>query len=110
MPNRSLPYLLTLPSLLLAAVVIFWPVWDLIQISTHDVNRFGQLRELNDFANFSALAADPDFIAALWRTGQWTVLVVGGALLTRDARALYEKFGFTTDMPTSTYMELRPQR
>ena len=31
-------------------------------------------------------------------------------LLTRDAQALYEKFGFTTDMPTSTYMELRPRR
>ena len=27
------------------------------------------------------------------------------ALLTRDARALYEKFGFTTDPPRSTYME-----
>jgi N-acetylglutamate synthase-like GNAT family acetyltransferase len=31
-------------------------------------------------------------------------------LLTRDAQDLYKKFGFTTDMPTSTYMELRPQR
>jgi len=29
------------------------------------------------------------------------------ALLTRDARTLYEKFGFTTDPPRSTYMELR---
>jgi ribosomal protein S18 acetylase RimI-like enzyme len=29
------------------------------------------------------------------------------ALLTRDAQALYAKFGFTTDMPVSTYMELR---
>ena len=29
------------------------------------------------------------------------------ALLTRDAQALYEKFGFTTEMPVSTYMELR---
>jgi len=81
MPNRTLPYLLTLPSLLLAAVVIFWPVWDLIQIATHDVSRFGQLRGYNDFANFSELFGDPDFIAALWRTGLWTVLVVGGALL-----------------------------
>jgi multiple sugar transport system permease protein len=81
MPNRTLPYLLTLPSLLLAAVVIFWPVWDLIQIATHDVSRFGQLRGYNGFANFTALAADPDFIAALWRTGLWTVAVVGGALL-----------------------------
>ncbi|CDX22993.1 ABC transporter permease [Mesorhizobium sp. LCM 4577] len=81
MQNRFLPYLLTLPSLLLAAVVIFWPVWDLVQISTHDVNRFGQLREFSGMANFLALAADPDFVAALWRTGLWTVLVVGGALL-----------------------------
>jgi ribosomal protein S18 acetylase RimI-like enzyme len=31
-------------------------------------------------------------------------------LLTRDAQELYRKFGFTTDMPTSTYMELRPKR
>ena len=81
MQNRFLPYLLTLPSLLLAAVVIFWPVWDLIQISTHDVSRFGQLRDYNNFANYQAFLTDPDFMAALWRTGVWTVLVVGGALL-----------------------------
>ncbi|TGT69944.1 sugar ABC transporter permease [bacterium M00.F.Ca.ET.159.01.1.1] len=81
MQSRILPSLLTLPSLFLAAVVIFWPVWDLVQISTHDVNRFGQLREFSGLANFWALAADPDFVAALWRTGLWTVLVVGGALL-----------------------------
>ncbi|RUU06793.1 sugar ABC transporter permease [Mesorhizobium sp. USDA-HM6] len=81
MQSRILPYLLTLPSLFLAAVVIFWPVWDLVQISTHDVNRFGQLRDFSGLANFWALAADPDFVAALWRTGLWTVLVVGGALL-----------------------------
>ncbi|RWX68453.1 sugar ABC transporter permease [Mesorhizobium sp. M4B.F.Ca.ET.089.01.1.1] len=81
MQNRFLPYLLTLPSLFLAAVVIFWPVWDLIQISTHDVSRFGQLRDFSGLTNFSALFSDPDFMAALWRTGLWTVLVVGGALL-----------------------------
>jgi multiple sugar transport system permease protein len=81
MHSRSLPYLLALPSLLLAAVVIFWPVWDLIQIATHDVSRFGQLRGYNGFANFSELLGDPDFIAALWRTVLWTVAVVGGALL-----------------------------
>ncbi|WP_296744791.1 carbohydrate ABC transporter permease [Mesorhizobium sp.] len=81
MQSRILPYLLTLPSLFLAAVVIFWPVWDLIQIATHDVSRFGQLRDFTGFANFTELFGDPDFVAALWRTGLWTVLVVGGALL-----------------------------
>jgi GNAT superfamily N-acetyltransferase len=30
------------------------------------------------------------------------------ALWTRTASALYEKFGFSTAMPASTYMELRP--
>lgn len=30
------------------------------------------------------------------------------ALFTRDAPWLYAKFGFTTQMPTSIYMELRP--
>lgn len=29
------------------------------------------------------------------------------ALWTRDARTLYEQYGFSTDMPASTYMELR---
>lgn len=30
------------------------------------------------------------------------------ALWTRTARGLYEQFGFGTEMPASTYMELRP--
>jgi N-acetylglutamate synthase-like GNAT family acetyltransferase len=29
-------------------------------------------------------------------------------LLTRDAHSLYQKFGFSTKMPASTYMEIRP--
>lgn len=49
--------------------------------------------------------------------GSWMIEAIVGhpdlqglrriALLTRDAQALYAKFGFTTDMPVSTYMELR---
>ncbi len=81
MHNRALPYLLILPSLFLAAVVIFWPVYDLVQISTHEVSRFGQLRDFAGLANFAALTNDPDFVAALWRTGLWTLSVVAGALI-----------------------------
>lgn len=81
MQNRTLPYFLILPSLMLAAVVIFWPVVNLFEIATHDVNRFGQLRDFNGGDNFAALFASPDFINALWRTGLWTIAVVGGALL-----------------------------
>lgn len=32
------------------------------------------------------------------------------ALWSRDASGLYARFGFTTEMPKSTYMELRPGR
>jgi GNAT superfamily N-acetyltransferase len=31
------------------------------------------------------------------------------ALYTRDARGLYERYGFSTDRPASVYMELRPR-
>jgi multiple sugar transport system permease protein len=79
--RRLIPYVLVLPSLVLAAAIIFWPVADLVEISTNDVNRFGQLKGWNDFANFRALFADPDFLAAMGRTAVWTVAVVGGALI-----------------------------
>lgn len=46
-----------------------------------------------------ALVAHPD-LQGLRRIALWT----------RDARTLYEKFGFSTDMPASTYMELRRPR
>ncbi|MGH9888150.1 MAG: GNAT family N-acetyltransferase [bacterium] len=52
--------------------------------------------------------------------GSWMVEAILGhpdlqglrriALYTRDARGLYERFGFTTDRPASVYMELRPGR
>lgn len=32
------------------------------------------------------------------------------ALFTRDARRLYERYGFSTEMPASVYMELRSRR
>jgi GNAT superfamily N-acetyltransferase len=43
-----------------------------------------------------AIVAHPDLIG-LRRIALWA----------RDARRLYERFGFSTDVPASTYMELR---
>ena len=79
--RTALPYALILPAFLLAALIVLWPLATIINISLHDVNRFGQLRELNDFQNFADLANDQDFIASLWRTVVWTVGVVGGTLI-----------------------------
>ena len=82
------PYILILPSFLLAAFIILWPLKELVQIATHEVNRFGQLRDFAGVANFEALLGDADFIASAWRTLIWTVGVVFGALLISGPVAL----------------------
>jgi multiple sugar transport system permease protein len=82
------PYLLILPSFLLAAFIILWPLKELVEIASHEVNRFGQLRGFAGFENFRALADDPNFIASSWRTLIWTLGVVGGALLISSPVAL----------------------
>ena len=75
------PYLLILPSLLLAFWVIGYPVYDVAHTSLHAVNRFGQVRGFAGAANFEKLFADPLFLVCLWRTLVWTVAVVGGTVL-----------------------------
>jgi multiple sugar transport system permease protein len=81
LPRLASPYVLILPSFLLAAFIILWPLMELVQIATHEVNRFGQLRDFAGAANFQALLGDPDFVASAWRTLIWTFGVVGGALI-----------------------------
>ncbi|WP_413990119.1 carbohydrate ABC transporter permease [Labrys okinawensis] len=79
--GRATPYLLILPSFLMAAFIILWPLYQIGTISVHDVNRFGMLRDFSGLANFQALFNDPDFVAALWRTLAWTAGVVIGTLV-----------------------------
>ena len=76
-----LPYLMILPSIVLALWIIGYPIWDVTRTSLHVVNRFGQLRGFAGTANFAALLADPIFHGAFWRTIVWTVGVVGGTIL-----------------------------
>jgi len=79
--KRAIPYALILPSFLMAAFIILWPLKELVQISLHEVNRFGQLKDFTGLENFAVLFGDPDFIAAIWRTLVWTVGVVAGTQL-----------------------------
>lgn len=76
-----LPWLLILPSLVLAFGVIGYPFYEIARLSVSDVSRFGQLRGFVGFANFASIATDPIFVAALVRTLVWTVAVVGGTIL-----------------------------
>jgi multiple sugar transport system permease protein len=87
--NRAFtPYALILPSFLLAAAIILWPLKEIASLATHDVNRFGMLRDFVGLANFRSLVNDPNFIAALWRTLIWTVAVVLGTLVVSTPIAL----------------------
>ncbi len=76
-----LPWLLIMPSLVLAFGVIGYPFYEIIRLSVSDVSRFGQLRGFVGFANFVTIATDPIFVAALVRTLVWTIAVVGGTIL-----------------------------
>jgi multiple sugar transport system permease protein len=75
------PYILVMPGFFLAAFIILWPLYQLGQISLHDVNRFGQLRDFAGLDNFARVFADPDFMGALGRTAIWTFGIVIGTIV-----------------------------
>ena len=78
--RRAAPLWLIGPSLVLALFIIGYPVVDLIRTASHEVNRFGQLRDFIGPAHFTSLFADPLFWASLWRTLIWTAGVVLGTI------------------------------
>jgi multiple sugar transport system permease protein len=75
------PWLLILPSLVLAITIIGYPFYEIIRFSVSDVSRFGLVRGYAGLANFSTVFADPIFRDALQRTLTWTVGVVGGTIV-----------------------------
>jgi multiple sugar transport system permease protein len=79
--SRLLPFALVAPGVMLAALIVVWPLIQLGVIGLGDVNRFGQVRGFAGAENFDAVFTDPDFRAALVRTAVWTVSVVVGTIL-----------------------------
>lgn len=85
----------------------------------HGVEQWAFARAVTDLATYAYLT---DVIVASNARGRgigsWMIEILLAhpdlqglrrvTLLTRDAQRLYEKFGFSTKMPTSTYMEMRP--
>ncbi|MDA8248302.1 MAG: sugar ABC transporter permease [Rhodospirillales bacterium] len=82
------PWLLVLPSLVLAVAVIGYPLYEIVRLSVSDVSRFGQVRGFVGGANFARVFADPVFLGALLRTLEWTAAVVGGTVLISTGVAL----------------------
>lgn len=76
-----MPLYLIIPSFLVALFVILSPLYQLLNYSVHDTNRFGMIKGFAGLEHFVTVFEDPLFIDALWRTGIWTLGVVGGTIL-----------------------------
>ncbi|GEM46580.1 carbohydrate ABC transporter permease [Deinococcus cellulosilyticus] len=72
---------LLFPSLLMALIVLGYPVLELLNTSTHSVNKFFNVGDFVLFQNYVNLFQDEFFRAALLRTLWWTLGVVGGTVL-----------------------------
>ncbi|HLX03608.1 MAG TPA: sugar ABC transporter permease [Trinickia sp.] len=75
------PWLLIVPSLVLALFIISYPIFNIVYQSVHDVSRFGAIRGFNGLQNFYDVFSDPVFIGSVRRTIVWTACVVGGTVL-----------------------------
>jgi multiple sugar transport system permease protein len=93
--RAAVPYLLILPSLILAFWIIGYPIWDVADMSVHAVTRFGQIKGFIGFDNFAHLLTEPIFTGCLVRTLIWTSSVVGGTVILSMPIALIlnENFG-----------------
>ena len=84
-PRRRSPeaaaWLLIAPSLVLALAIIGYPLFEILRLSVSDVSRFGLVRGFSGGDNFARIGADPIFHAALLRTLEWTLWVVGGTVV-----------------------------
>ena len=68
------------PSLVLTAIIIGYPFYEIVLLSLADVSRFGLVRGFAGLRNFTAILSDSIFHTALLRTAEWTVGVVGGTI------------------------------
>lgn len=87
-PAWAPPAAMILPSFLLAFLIVAYPLIQLAVLATHQVNRFGQVRDFTGLENVSHVLADPLFAGSAWRTLVWTVGVVGGTMAVSGPAAL----------------------
>ncbi|MCG5217105.1 carbohydrate ABC transporter permease [Streptosporangium sp. KLBMP 9127] len=69
------------PAVVLIALVVIWPVVEMIRSSFLKISRFGVVQGSNGTANYEKLFAEPDFGSVMWRSLIWVVAVVGLTVL-----------------------------
>lgn len=75
--NSVEPYIWLLPSMLLMAVFILIPIFEVFRISLSKVTRAGIIKEFVGLANFQKVLGGSAFTMVLKNTLVWTVVVVG---------------------------------
>ncbi|MFI0417603.1 carbohydrate ABC transporter permease [Spongiactinospora sp. 9N601] len=65
------------PAIVLIALVVLWPVVEMIRSSFLKISKFGIVQGGNGTANYNKLFAEPDFASIMGRTLIWVVAVVG---------------------------------
>lgn len=79
-PERGLPYLLLAPQLAITLVFFIWPAGQAVLQSTRREDAFGLASEFVGLANFTALLADPTYLASLQVTLVFSVAVAALSL------------------------------
>ncbi|WP_324669515.1 carbohydrate ABC transporter permease [Geochorda subterranea] len=81
---------LQLPALLVAALLVAWPVAWVVYLSFRDMYLLRSFYESTfvGLRNYARLAASPDFRSFVWHTGLWVVGTVAGELAVGMAAAL----------------------
>ncbi|GAA2644583.1 MULTISPECIES: carbohydrate ABC transporter permease [Nonomuraea] len=69
------------PAVVLIALVVLWPVIEMVRTSFLEVSRFGVVRGWNGTENYDKLFAETDFWPVMLRSLIWVVAVVGFTVL-----------------------------
>ncbi|MEM7024946.1 MAG: ABC transporter permease subunit, partial [Pseudomonadota bacterium] len=87
-PSIRLPFLLTLPTLIVVFLVIGIPLIYSLALSLHRINMLTQQWMFVGLQNYTDILPDPEFIAALGRTVYFAIVTVLGGLVLGMAMAL----------------------
>ena len=87
-PSLRLPFLLTLPTLIVVFVIFGIPLVYSLALSLHRINMLTQQWVFVGLQNYLDILPNPDFLAALGRTAYFAVVTVIGGLILGFAMAL----------------------
>ncbi|MCB2053369.1 MAG: ABC transporter permease subunit [Geminicoccaceae bacterium] len=87
-PSLKLPFMLTLPTLMVVFVVFGIPLVYAFALSLHRINMLTQQWVFVGLQNYLDILPDPEFLAAFGRTAYFAIVTVVGGLVLGMAMAL----------------------